>query len=152
MSLIVDCCWVFLWWVLPSSCLSEGHSVHCVLYSIVQVQTGCVEAGSSVCLWLWGFSLTIFLLFVVDNFSTVSCNSRSVPVGGYCGFHSCLCHLPLLSVGGSFVGGFSLPAGILVFTAPTYSFMWSFGGGRQNGLRQQECILGDLKYQHVEKR
>ena len=28
----------------------------------------------------------------------------------------------LLSVGGSFVGGFPLPAGILVFTASTYSF------------------------------
>ena len=39
----------------------------------------------------------------------------------YCAFHSLL-HLLLLSVGGSFVGGCPLPAGILVFTAPTYSF------------------------------
>ena len=31
--------------------------------------------------------------------------------------------LAFLPVGGSFVGGFSLPAGISVFTAPTYSCM-----------------------------
>ena len=57
-----------------------------------------------------------------------SCNSVLVLGGGYCGFHSFLCHLLLLSVGGTFVGGFSLAAGILVFTAPTYFFMWSVGG------------------------
>ena len=50
--------------------------------------------------------------------------------------HSLLHHLSLLSVGGSFVGRFSLPAGMLVFTAPIYSFMGSVGGGRKNGLRQ----------------
>ena len=47
--------------------------------------------------------------------------------------------LLFLSVGGSFVGGFPLPAGILVFTASTLLFFvisW-----RGNGLTQQEYIL-----------
>ena len=50
MSLGFDCCWRFLWWALPSSWLTEGHSVHHILYSVVWVRTGCVEAGSSVCM------------------------------------------------------------------------------------------------------
>ena len=50
MSLSFDCCWVFLWWVLPSSWLIEGHSVHHVLHSEVQMWTVCVEAVSSVCI------------------------------------------------------------------------------------------------------
>ena len=39
-----------------------------------------------------------------------------------CDFHSLLHLLLFLAVGGSFVGGFHLPGGILVFTASTYSF------------------------------
>ena len=50
----------------------------------------------------------------------VSSISRSVLGWGYCGFHSLLQLLLLLSVGGSCVGGFLLTAGVLVFTAPTY--------------------------------
>ena len=42
--------------------------------------------------------------------------------------HSLLHLFLLLSVGGSFVGGFPLPAGILVFTAATYSFVISWRG------------------------
>ena len=49
MSLGFDCCWVFPLWVLPSCWFIEGHSVHHILYSIVQVWTGCVEADSSLC-------------------------------------------------------------------------------------------------------
>ena len=60
--------------------------------------------------------------------------------------------LGFLPIGGSFVGGFSPPASILMFTAPTSSRVLSVSGGRQNGLRQQESILWDLKYQPVEKR
>ena len=37
MSLGFDCSWVILWWVLPSSWLTEGHSAHHILYSVVQV-------------------------------------------------------------------------------------------------------------------
>ena len=36
-SLCFDCCWVFLWWVLPSSWLTEGYSTHHVVYAVVQV-------------------------------------------------------------------------------------------------------------------
>ena len=49
MSLGFGCYWVFLWWVLPSSWLTEGHFIHHVLYSVVRVQAGCAEAGSSMC-------------------------------------------------------------------------------------------------------
>ena len=49
MSLGFDCFGVFLWWVHPSSWLTEGHYIYHILHSVVQVSTGCVEAGSSVC-------------------------------------------------------------------------------------------------------
>ena len=52
--------------------------------------------------------------------------------------------LGFVPFGGSFVSGFSPPAGILTFAAPTYSC-------RQNGLRQRESILWGLKHQQVEK-
>ena len=71
MSLGFDCCWIFLWWVLSCSRLTEGHSIHHVLYSVVQVWTGCVEADSSLCTRFWGFSLTLVQSFVMDNFSTI---------------------------------------------------------------------------------
>ena len=71
MSLGFDCCQVVLWWVFPSSWLTEGHSIHHVLYSVVQVWTGCVEAGSSVCMRFSGFSLAIVQFFIVGNFSTI---------------------------------------------------------------------------------
>ena len=42
--------------------------------------------------------------------------------------------LRLLPFGGSFVGGFSPPAGILMFVAPTDSCMWSLvrGAGKMD--------------------
>ena len=68
MSLGFHCCWFFLWWLLPSSWLTEGHSIHNVLYSVVQVWTGCVEAGSSMCTRFWGFSLALVQFFVLSKF------------------------------------------------------------------------------------
>ena len=65
-----DCCWVFLWWVLPLSWLIEGHSVRHVLYSVVQMWTVCIEPDSSVCTRFWGFSVAVVQLFVLSNFST----------------------------------------------------------------------------------
>ena len=56
--------------VLPSSWLNEGHSVHHVLYSVVQMWTVCVEADSSVCNG-FGDSLALVQLFVLSNFSTI---------------------------------------------------------------------------------
>ena len=58
----------------------------------------------------------------------------------------------VLPVGSSFFGEFSPPVGILMFTAPTYSCMWSVAGVRQNGLRHGDTIVWDLKNQQVEKR
>ena len=78
-----------------------------------------------------GFEASLLLLFTCYSWvisPSFSFTSRLVLSVGYCGFHSLLHHLSLLSVGGSVVGGFSVAAGILVFTAPTYSFMWSVGG------------------------
>ena len=123
----------------------------------------CCCAGADRLCRSWFFCLSKVLMLLSHYCSVVffwvisppfNCNSRLVLGGGYCGFHSLLCHLPLLSVGVSFVGCFSLLAGILLFRAPTYSFMWSIGVGRQNGIRhfEWECILWDLKYQTIEKR
>ena len=69
----------------------------------------------------------------------------------------CLCVgslvvLGFLPFGGLFVGGFSPPTGILMFTVPAYSCIWSVAGDRQNELKQQESVLWGLKYQQVEKR
>ena len=64
-------CWVFLWWVLPSRWFTECHSRHHILYSVVQVWTGCVEADSFVCPRFWGFSLILVQLLVVGNFSII---------------------------------------------------------------------------------
>ena len=68
MSLGFGCCWVFLWWVLPTSWLSEGQSVPHLLFSVVQVWAGCVGAGSSVCTRFQGFSLALVQLFFLSNF------------------------------------------------------------------------------------
>ena len=68
MSLVFGCCWVFLWWVLPTRGLSEGQSVHHVLSSVVQVWAGCVGAGSSVCTKFQVFSLALVQLFLLSNF------------------------------------------------------------------------------------
>ena len=65
MSLVFLCCWVFLWWVFPTSCLSEGQSVHHLLFSVVQVWAGCVGAVSSLFTRFWGFSLALVQLFVL---------------------------------------------------------------------------------------
>ena len=71
MCLGFDCCWVFLWWVLPLSWLIEGHSIYHDLYSVVHMWTDCVESDSSVSSRFWGFSLTLVQLFVLNNFSTI---------------------------------------------------------------------------------
>ena len=70
MSLGFDCYWVFLWWALPTSWLSEGQSVPYLLFSVVQVWAGCVGAGFSMCTIFSGFSLALVQLFVLSNFST----------------------------------------------------------------------------------
>ena len=71
MSLVFGCCWVFLWWVFPTSSLSKGQSVSHLLFSVVQVWIGCVGAVSSVCTRFWGFSLALVQLFVLSNFFTI---------------------------------------------------------------------------------
>ena len=48
-----------------------------------------------------------------------------------------------LPFGGSFVGGFCPPAGIVMFVAPNYFCMRSVAGDRQNGLRKWKSILWD---------
>ena len=70
MSLVFDNCWVFLCWVLPTSWLSEGHSVPHLLFSVVQVLAGSVGAGSSMCTRFCGFSLALVQLFVLSNLYT----------------------------------------------------------------------------------
>ena len=97
----------------------------------------------------WMFMLGILWVSVVWSLISLSGHSRFALSSIYVGY---LVVLGFLSFGGSFVGGFSPPEDILTFAAPTYSCMWSVAGGRQNGLRQQEGILWDLKYQQVEKR
>ena len=71
MSLVFDCYLVFPWWVLPTSWLSEGHSVPHLLFSVVQVWTGCVGAGSSMYTRFWDISLALVQWFLLSNFSTV---------------------------------------------------------------------------------
>ena len=74
---------------------------------------------------VWGFEASLSLLFNCLSWiisPLFNCKSRLVLGRVYFGFHSLLCHLTLLSVGVSFVGGFSLPAGILVSTSSSYSF------------------------------
>ena len=62
-------CWVFLWWVFPTSWLSEGQSVPHLLFSVVQVWAGCVGAGSSVLQAFEAFLLLLFhCLFLVISF------------------------------------------------------------------------------------
>ena len=93
----------------------------------MQVWTGCVETGSSVrgyeilshycsviCFGEFLHHLVVFpdqSWIEVSEVSEVSVRLVSLP------------HLLLLSVGASFVGGFPLPEGILVFTASIYSFL-----------------------------
>ena len=60
MSLVFGSVWVFLWWVFPTSWLSEGQSVPHLLFSVVQVWAGCVGAGSSC---IQGFEAFLLLLF-----------------------------------------------------------------------------------------
>ena len=59
MSLVFGSCSVFLWWVLPTSWLSEGQSVPHLLFSVVQVWAGCVGAGSSMVLRLFSCSCSV---------------------------------------------------------------------------------------------
>ena len=105
MSLVFGSFGGFLWWVFPTSWLSEGQSVPHLLFYVVQVWADCVRAGSSVCARFWGFSLTLVQLFVLSNFFTIYLYFQIGPALTSCGLPSFL-HLLLLSVGVSFVGGF----------------------------------------------
>ena len=69
------------------------------------------------------FPLALVLLFVLSNFFTIYLYFQVSPGLTWCGFPSLLHLLLFLYVGVSFVGGFPLPGGILVFTASTYSFL-----------------------------
>ena len=125
-------CLVFLWWVFPTGWLSEGQSVPHLLSSVLQVWAGCVGASSSMCTRFWGFSLALVQLFVLSNFLTIYLYFQVSPGLTWCGFPSLLHLLLFLYVGVSFVGGFPLPGGILVFPASTHSFfmvglLWSMG-------------------------
>ena len=71
MCLGFDYFWVFLWWVLTSTLFIDGHSIHHISYSVLQVWTGDVEAGSFVYTRFLGLSLTLVQLFVLGNFSTI---------------------------------------------------------------------------------
>ena len=71
MSLVFSSCLVFLWWVFPTTWLSEDQSVSHLLFSVVQVWAGCVGAGSSMCTRFSGFSLALVRLFVLNNFLTI---------------------------------------------------------------------------------
>ena len=103
MSLGFDCSWVFLWWVLPSSWLIEGHSLHPVLYSVVQMWAGCFKL---ILLCVQGFEASLSLLFsclfwVISP--PFSCISRSVldwvsvaPIPSFTFFRRYLLMVPLL--------------------------------------------------------
>ena len=125
MSLGFDCCWVFLWWVLPSRWLIEGHSVHYIFYPVVQMWAVRVEADSSVCTKFWGFSLALVHLFVLSDFSTIWFYFQISP-------ELRLVWLPLPFSSSSIVicwwflcWWVPLPAGVLVFTIPTLQVLWS---------------------------
>ena len=115
---------VFLWWVFPTSWLSEGQSVPHLLSSVVQVWSGCVGAGSFMCTRFLGFSLALVHLFVLSNFFTIYLYFQIGRGLTSCCFPSLLHLFLFLSVGVSFVGGFPLPGGILVVPASTHSFLW----------------------------
>ena len=68
LSLVFGSWWVFLWWVFPTSWLSEGQSVPHLLSCVVQVWVGFVGGGSSVCTRFCGFSLALVQLFFLSNF------------------------------------------------------------------------------------
>ena len=143
MSLVCGCCWVFLWWVFPTSWLSEGQSVPYVLSSHVQVSAGCVGAGSSMCTMFWGFSLALVQLFVLSNFFTIYLYFQIGPGLTSCGFPSLLHLLLFLSAGVSFVGGFPVPGGILVFPGSTHSF-FMVGLLRVMGVRAEPSLIRTL--------
>ena len=52
--------WVFLWWVIPTSWLSEGQSVPHLLFSVVQVWAGLLQL---VLPCVQGFEAFFLLLF-----------------------------------------------------------------------------------------
>ena len=62
---------VFLWWVFPTSWVSEGQSVPHLLFYVVQVWACYVGGGSSVFTRFWGFCVALVQLFVLSNFSTI---------------------------------------------------------------------------------
>ena len=140
MYLGFDCCWVSFWWVLPSSWLTEGHSTQHILYSVVQVQTGCVEA---VLLSFLGFdgSLTIGQLFVWVISPPFSCN--------FSGPGWRLVWLPLTPPHSSFIICWWFlcwwvvsSSKYLVVHSSHLPFKWSVRRRRQNGLRLLELFYG----------
>ena len=103
MSLGFACCWVCLWRVLPTSWLTESHSVHHLLYSVVQVWAGCVEAGSLVCTRFHDSLLLLFsclfwvispLFSCISNQSWIEVSVASTP--SFTFFHCYLLVVPLL--------------------------------------------------------
>ena len=71
-------------------------------------------------------------MFVLSNFFTIYLYFQIGPGLTSCGFPSLLHLLLFLSAGVSFVGGFPVPGGILVFPASTHSFfmvglLWAMG-------------------------
>ena len=59
-SLVFGSFWVFLWWVFPSSWLSEGQSVPHILFSVVQVGAVVLEL---ILLCVQGFEAFLLFLF-----------------------------------------------------------------------------------------
>ena len=151
MSLGFDCCWAFLWGVLPSSWLIEGYSIHHVLYSVLQLWTVCVEADSSLCT---SFEASLSLLFsclfwVISPLFGCIFRSLSIEVSvastPFFTFFRCyLLLVPLLV-------GFLFQQVYWCLQLPPTLFFISWRG-RENGLRQWVCILWYLKYQPIEKR
>ena len=83
------------------------------------------------------FSVVVSVAVSLTSLS--GCSSLSFLL--LCGL-SCTWGLP---ISGSFVGGFSPPEGVLIFTTPTLFLMW-LEGWWWNGVSQWESILCDLKY------
>ena len=169
-SLISWACWswaviyggslyVFGFWLLlglslvgPSLQLANWGSLHPPHLVFCHVGgAGCVEAFSSACPIFWGFSLAIVQMFVLGNFSTIELYFQIGPCWS-------LVWLPLPPSPSSIVIFWCflcwwLSSSSRYTVVPTsHYFLWSVGGGRQNGLRQQEYILWYLKYHSIEKR
>ena len=82
-------------------------------------------------------------MFVLSNFFTIYLYVRIGPGLTLCGFTSLLTLLLFLSVGVSFVGGFPLPGGILVFAASIHPF-FMVGLLRAMGVHAEPSLIHTL--------